>query len=94
MGFPYFADQPTINRYVVSVWENGWELEKKANMFVERQEVATKVRALMAKESTVRDAALKWKDAARQSVQKGGSSHNNIAAFVADMYKRAAAAEL
>lgn len=89
LTYPYFADQHMINRYLVSVWKMGLEFERESDNSVGRHEVAKKVRILAAKESNIRAAAQRWKAMARTSVEIGGSSHNNIAAFVADMNKKA-----
>lgn len=89
LTFPHYADQLMINRYLVSVWKLGLEFERRADNSVGRHEVARKVRLLAAQESNIRAAAQRWKAAARKAVEIGGSSHNNIASFVADMNKKA-----
>jgi len=89
LGVPFFADQAMNNRYVVEVWKTGLEFERRADLSIERHEVAKKVRMLASQDSELRIAAQRWKEAARRAVEHGGSSHNNLAAFAVDMYKRA-----
>ena len=96
LGYPFAADQPLNNRYNVSVWKLGLEFERQPGGILDRHEVAVKVKALlMAKEEgglTAR--ALAWKEVAQKTVNKGGSSYHNTAAFVADMFRRAQGASL
>lgn len=87
--YPCFFDQLMNSRFIVSVWKVGLLLEKRADGSVDRAEVVTKVRAIVAKDSDLRASANAWKDVIRRAVQQGGSSHNNMLDFVADMYKRA-----
>ena len=90
LGIPFFADQAMNNRYVVEVWKVGLEFERRADLSIERHEVAKKVRMLASQDSSeLRIAAQRWKEAARRAVEHGGSSHNNLAAFAVDMHKRA-----
>ncbi|KAG0626117.1 hypothetical protein M758_2G103400 [Ceratodon purpureus] len=88
--YPCFVDQLMNNRFIVSVWKIGLELEKRADGSLDRVEVSKRVRAVAAKDSEMRVNANTWKDVTRRSIQPGGSSHNNMLSFVADMYKRAA----
>ena len=95
LGYPIAADQPTNNRYNVSVWKLGLEFERQPGGILDRHEVAVKVKALlMAKEGGLTARALAWKEVAQKTVNKGGSSYHNTAAFVADMFRRAQGASL
>lgn len=95
LGYPIAADQPTNNRYNVSVWKLGLEFERQPGGILDRHEVAAKVKALlMAKEGGLTARALAWKEVAQKTVNKGGSSYHNTAAFVADMFRRAQGASL
>lgn len=87
--YPCFVDQLMNNRFIVSVWKLGLELEKRSDGSLDRVEVAKKLQAVAAKDSPMRANANAWKDITRRVVQQGGSSHNNMLSFVADMYKRA-----
>lgn len=90
---PFFLDQPMISRYVVSVWKTGLEFKKRAaDGALDGVDVAEKVKALAAKESVIRANAKAWRDVATRAVENGGSSQNNMVAFVEDMYRRAGAA--
>lgn len=88
--YPCFVDQLMNNRFIVSVWKVGLELQKRADGSLDRVEVSKKVRAVAAKDSDMRVNANAWKDVTRKAVQQGGSSHDNMLTFVTDMYKRAA----
>ncbi|KAG0593182.1 hypothetical protein KC19_1G309500 [Ceratodon purpureus] len=88
--YPCFVDQPMNSRFIVSVWKIGLELEKRADGSLDRIEVAKRLQAVASKDSEMRVNANTWKDVTRRAVQPGGSSHNNMLTFVADMYKRAA----
>jgi hypothetical protein len=88
--YPFTTDQPMNARYAVSVWKVGLEFQRRPDGSVERHEVATKVRALVTEEGTqCRLEAMRWSGIARKAVEKGGSSYNHMAAFVADMHSRA-----
>lgn len=88
--YPFTTDQPMNARYAVSVWKVGLEFERRPDGSVARHEVDTKVRALMTEEGTqCRLEAIRWSGIARKAVERGGSSYNNMAAFVADMHRRA-----
>lgn len=89
LGCPFFADQAMNNRLLVEVWKVGLEFKRRANLSMERHEVAKKVRMLASRDSELSIAAQRWKHVARRAIEHGGSSHNNLAAFAADMYKRA-----
>ena len=89
LGCPFFADQSMNNRFIVDVWKMGLEFERRANLSIERHEVAKKVRMLASQGSELIIAAQRWKDAARRAIEHGGSSHNNLAAFAEDMSRRA-----
>lgn len=96
LGYPYAADQPMNNRYNVSVWKLGLEFVGQPGGILDRHEVAVKVKALLMDEGegglTAR--ALAWKEVAQKTVNKGGASYHNTAAFVADMFRRAQGASL
>lgn len=96
LAYPLFADQPMNSRYCVSVWQMALEIETATSRddgrsYVQRHEVAAKVKALARQVGGVGGAAGAWGEAARQAVAAGGSSHLHMAAFVADMYTRARA---
>lgn len=88
--YPFTTDQPMNARYAVSVWKVGLEFQRRPDGSVERQEVASKVRALVTEEGAqCRLEAMRWSGIARKAVEEGGSSYNHMAAFVADMRSRA-----
>lgn len=94
LAYPFFADQPINSRYCVSVWRTALEFETTASdeegrHYLERQEIAAKVKALVTEGEGVRGGAIAWGEAARKAVAVGGSSYLDMAAFVTDMYRRA-----
>ncbi|ERN14704.1 hypothetical protein AMTR_s00038p00223890 [Amborella trichopoda] len=74
--WPFFADHPTICRYVCKEWGIGMEI----NNDVKREEVEALVRELMEGEKgkEMQLKAKKWKEISKTVVQLGGSSYNNL----------------
>ncbi|ERN14708.1 hypothetical protein AMTR_s00038p00225730 [Amborella trichopoda] len=74
--WPFFADHPTICRYVCKEWGVGMEV----NNDVKREEVEALVRELMEGEKgkEMQLKAKKWKEISITVVQLGGSSYNNL----------------
>lgn len=94
LAYPFFADQPINSRYCVSVWRTALEFEtttsdEEGRHYLERHEIAAKVKALVTEGEGVRGGAIAWGEAARKAVAVGGSSYLDMAAFVTDMYRRA-----
>jgi hypothetical protein len=84
LAWPRFGDQ-RVNAGVVArsglgVWCDRWSWEGEEGM-VSREEIAEKVKAVMADEAVSKKAA-GVRDAAARAVADGGSSHGNLAQFV------------
>ncbi|XP_047068026.1 UDP-glycosyltransferase CGT-like [Lolium rigidum] len=84
LAWPRFGDQ-RVNAGVVArsglgVWCDRWSWEGDEGM-VSREEIAEKVKAVMADEAVSKEAA-GVRDAAASAVADGGSSHGNLAQFV------------
>lgn len=94
LGYPFSADQPLCNRYSVSVWRLGLEFERQPGGILDRHEVAVKVKALLMAKREMTARVRGWKFVVETEVNKGGSSYKNMAAFVADMFRRAQEASL
>lgn len=73
--WPFFADQPTICRYLCNEWGVGVEIEN-----IERGEVERLVRELMGgkKGEEMRKKALDWKIKAQEATSLNGSSSLNL----------------
>uniref|UniRef100_A0A453AED2 Uncharacterized protein n=1 Tax=Aegilops tauschii subsp. strangulata TaxID=200361 RepID=A0A453AED2_AEGTS len=85
VGIPHWADQPTIAKYVESVWGIGVRVRKGENGWLKRTEVERSIREVMdgdRKDEFKRNAA-KWMRKAKNAMQEGGSSDKHIADFAA-----------
>jgi UDP:flavonoid glycosyltransferase YjiC (YdhE family) len=88
LTLPIAFDQPVNSRLVVEVWKTGLGLREKARAdgVIERETIVAAVDRLMRRdtveaEDRLRKAAL-LKDAARAASEEGGSSWNDVTAFV------------
>lgn len=75
--WPGFSDQYTNCKYACEVWGVGVRLEPE----VEREQVAMRVRKVMASEE-MRKSAARWKEAAEAAAGPGGSSRENLLSMV------------
>ncbi|XP_048551066.1 UDP-glucosyltransferase UGT13248-like [Triticum urartu] len=85
VGIPHWADQPTISKYVETVWGMGVRVRKGDNGWLKRMEVERCIREVMdgdRKDEYKRNAA-KWMQKAKDAMQEGGSSDKHIADFAA-----------
>jgi hypothetical protein len=69
-----------VARSGLGVWEDRWSWEGEEGL-VSGEEIAEKVKAVMADEA-VRKKAAGVRDAAAMSIAQGGSSYGNLAQFV------------
>ncbi|CAN1323532.1 Phloretin 4'-O-glucosyltransferase [Linum perenne] len=74
VGFPQFSDQPTNAKLLEDVWRTGVRVEIRRCLELVMGEGEVR--------EQVRRNACKWKQLARDAVREGGSSHNNLKAFV------------
>ncbi|CAN6274376.1 unnamed protein product [Urochloa humidicola] len=74
--WPFFAEQPTNCRFVCTKWGIGMEIDND----VKREEVARLVHEAMDGESgkAMKVKAMVWKEKAREAVEDGGSSRENL----------------
>ncbi len=85
VAMPHWADQPTISKYVESLWGTGVRVQLDKSGILQREEVERCIREVMdgdRKEDYRRNATRLMKKA-KESMQEGGSSDKNIAEFAA-----------
>ncbi|KAM0890440.1 hypothetical protein ACQ4PT_027069 [Festuca glaucescens] len=83
VGIPHWADQPTISKYVESVWGMGVKARKSDNGFLRSGEIERCIREVMDGERNdkYKRNAAKWMQKAKKAMQEGGSSDMHIVAF-------------
>eukprot|EP00249_Psilotum_nudum_P017300 c26252_g1_i2 orf=123-1658(+) len=101
LGLPFSLEQPTNLKLIVSEWKIGMALEgEREDNMVESLVIEKGIRALLQgrEGQEVRERARRLRDAARAAgkrngVYGGGDAHSdsNMAAFIADMKRRASA---
>ncbi|KAL6650403.1 hypothetical protein ACP70R_009328 [Stipagrostis hirtigluma subsp. patula] len=86
VAMPQWADQPTIAKYVESVWGIGMQMRQG---LVRREEVKRCIREVMdgKRNGEYRRNAAKGMRKAKVAIQKGGTSYKNIAEFASSIYK-------
>eukprot|EP00249_Psilotum_nudum_P016484 c25847_g1_i2 orf=107-1594(+) len=89
--WPQIAEQRLNCRLLVDEWKIGMEFQSSKIDTIDKREVEKVVRALMQGEDggMMRRRAAQFKDAARRAVQKGGSSHRYLEAFMETIKKAA-----
>ena len=83
VAIPHWADQPTISKYVESVWSMGLRVRKSGNGLLSSRDVEICIREVMdgeRKDEYKRNAA-KWMQKAKEAMQEGGSSDMHIFEF-------------
>lgn len=93
LGWPYYCDQSLNCTFAKDVWKVGMdlsELDVDDERLVTREEVESAVRRLMQSEEGMktRKTSRKLKEAAAEAVMAGGSSFQNLEAFIQDMRRR------
>ncbi|CAL5008768.1 unnamed protein product [Urochloa decumbens] len=85
VAIPHWADQPTISKYMESVWSLGVRVCKDEKGMLTRDEVERCIREVMDgdRKDKYRTNATMWMQKAKEAMQKGGSSDKNIAEFAA-----------
>ncbi|KAK1278437.1 UDP-glycosyltransferase 83A1 [Acorus gramineus] len=82
--WPYFADQFLNESYICDSWKVGLRLCRDAGGFITKEEIKTKVEALLGDREVV-GRALELKEMAEVSIAEGGSSYNNLNEFIESM---------
>jgi len=84
VGMPRWSDQPTNIMCIADVWKIGIRAPLDENGMVKRESVASCLKEMMdgEKGKMMKVNADKWKELARASMNKGGSSDKNIDDFI------------
>ncbi|MBA0634572.1 hypothetical protein Godav_029282 [Gossypium davidsonii] len=82
--FPQWVDQGTNSKLVQDVWKTGVRLRQNEDGMVEAGEIKRCLEMVMGGEE-IKKNAKKWKDLAKEAVEEGGTSYNNIKAFVEEL---------
>ncbi|MED6143926.1 hypothetical protein PIB30_010283 [Stylosanthes scabra] len=88
LSYPLFMDQPLNCKYIVEDWKVGWRVKKdpKSESLITRDEIAGLIRKFMDLDSDegreMRKRARELQQACRKAIVDGGSSENNINAFL------------
>ncbi|KAF7006326.1 hypothetical protein CFC21_021375 [Triticum aestivum] len=82
IAIPQWADQPTAAKYMESAWGIGLRARRGKKGLVRREEVERCIKEVMGGKEYMRNAS-KWMQKAKEAMQEGGSSDNNIADFAA-----------
>lgn len=82
VAIPQWADQPTAAKYVESTWGIGLRARRDEKGLVTREEVERCIKEVMGREEYKRNSSM-WMQKAKEAMQEGGSSDNNIADFAA-----------
>ncbi|XP_043713379.1 mogroside IE synthase-like [Telopea speciosissima] len=87
VGLPQWADQTTNAKYVEDVWEVGIRARVDDQGIVRKEELELCIREIMEgkRGELIKKNTIKWKSLAKEAVDKGGSSDNNIDEFVAQL---------
>jgi UDP:flavonoid glycosyltransferase YjiC (YdhE family) len=85
VAIPHWADQPTISKYMESMWGLGVRVRKDEKGLVTRDEVERCIKDVMDGDSKdkYRKSATMWMQKAKAAMQNGGSSDKNITEFIA-----------
>uniref|UniRef100_A0A0E0KN51 Glycosyltransferase n=1 Tax=Oryza punctata TaxID=4537 RepID=A0A0E0KN51_ORYPU len=89
VAMPHWADQPTISKYMESLWGMGVRVKQDKSGGLQREEVERCIREVMDGDRTedyMRSAARLMKKA-KEAMQEGGRSDKNIAEFAAKYLK-------
>ena len=88
VAFPQWTDQGTNAKLIADVWKNGVRVTANDEGIVEAEEIWRCLEIVMGggeREEELRRNAGKWKDLAREAVRDGGSSDNNLKAFLDEL---------
>ncbi|KAJ8539689.1 hypothetical protein K7X08_013941 [Anisodus acutangulus] len=87
VAMPQWSDQPTNAKFISDVWQTGIRVKAREDGVVNRDEIASSIRAVMEEENGVmfKDNAIKWKQLAKEAVDEVGSSAKNIEEFLSNL---------
>uniref|UniRef100_A0A0D9W2M5 Deoxynivalenol-UDP-glucosyltransferase n=2 Tax=Leersia perrieri TaxID=77586 RepID=A0A0D9W2M5_9ORYZ len=83
VAMPHWADQPTIAKYMESVWEMGVRVQRGKNGALRREEVERCIKEVMdgERKDDYRQNAMRLMSKAKEAMQDGGRSDKNIVEF-------------
>ena len=85
IGFPQWIDQGTNAKLIQDVWKTGVRVNVNEEGILESDEIKKCLELVMGsgeRGEEIRRNAKKWKELAREAAKEGGSSYNNLKAFV------------
>ncbi|KAH7549795.1 hypothetical protein ACOSP7_025271 [Xanthoceras sorbifolium] len=87
VAMPQWVDQPTNAKFVEDVWGTGIRVLPDEKGIVESQVLQKCIKEIMEGEKgkEIKKNAKKWKELAKEAIDEGGSSDNNINEFVAKL---------
>ncbi|KAB1213520.1 Anthocyanidin 3-O-glucoside 5-O-glucosyltransferase [Morella rubra] len=88
VAFPQWTDQQTNAKLIEDVWKTGLRVTADKDGIVEGDEIKRCLELIIGggvKGQEMRRNAKKWKDLAREAVKEGGSSYENLKAFVEEI---------
>lgn len=88
VALPQWTDQPVNAKYVEEVWGVGLRAKHDDEGIVRRQVLVSCIEEVLhgEKGKDIKKNALEWKTFARQAVDEGGSSDNNIQEFADELF--------
>ncbi|PRQ38338.1 putative hexosyltransferase [Rosa chinensis] len=84
VAFPQWTDQGTNAKLIEDMWKTGVRVAPNAEGVIVGEELKRCLDLVMGSEE-LRSNAKKWKELAREAVSEGGSSDNNLKAFLDDI---------
>ncbi|GLJ25465.1 hypothetical protein SUGI_0487560 [Cryptomeria japonica] len=89
LGFPLWTEQYTNCKLMVDEWKIGLRLRggHRDDKVIHREEISRAIRTLVASEEgkEMKNRIMALRDSARSAMKAGGSSQNNIEAFIEDL---------
>ncbi|XP_059077370.1 UDP-glycosyltransferase 86A1-like isoform X1 [Cryptomeria japonica] len=89
LGFPLWTEQYTNCKLMVDEWKIGLRLRggHRDDKVIHREEISRAIRTLVASEEgkAMKNRIMALRDSARSAMKAGGSSQNNIEAFIEDL---------
>ncbi|KAI3443954.1 hypothetical protein Pfo_000619 [Paulownia fortunei] len=91
VAMPWWSDQSTNAKFVVDVWEMGIRARSDKKGIVRQEEIVRCIKHVMENEEgeEIRRSVKTWKGLAREAVDVGGTSDQNIEEFVSSLVARA-----
>ena len=87
VAMPQWTDQTTNAKFVEDVWRVGVRVKVGEDGIVKKEEIEECIREVMEGErgDEMKRNAERWRELAKEAVNEGGSSDNNIEEFVAEL---------